>query len=185
MSWLTSSLLHSDPRGTSSDMSMTPAPFIPVSSGPTAHSRAAGHTFSPSDSSASILRSLSPGMSAARSQARAAPAHGPAATDHGLTPSPGEGKRQLGPDSASFRARNSGRFDQAMPSGGCRAPGPPICAHTTAGPQSPGGQEEPCTANPRKRSLTPAAPAPGSPDPALLLCPGDSVQAIVAGAHTG
>src|ERR1700750_2120010 len=88
MTWLTSSVVHSDPRGTSPDMSMTPAPVTPASCGNTAHSRAADNPSPPAPSSAKIRRSLSPGILGTPAPARVRPAPDSAETTHLLAPSP-------------------------------------------------------------------------------------------------
>ncbi|HEY2127389.1 MAG TPA: hypothetical protein VGH77_09405 [Streptosporangiaceae bacterium] len=85
MSWLTSSLLHNDPRGMSPDISMTPAPSTWTIAGQATHSRAADQASPLSAISAMIRCSLLPlGTSAIQSQARAlGAAHG--TTAHGTT----------------------------------------------------------------------------------------------------
>ena len=62
ITWLTSSLVHNDPRGISPDISMTPAPVTPAIPGHTSHSRAEDHAFPPADNSARIRSSLPPGI---------------------------------------------------------------------------------------------------------------------------
>jgi hypothetical protein len=44
ISWLAASLVHNDPRGTSPDISITPAPVTPAIPGHAPHSQAEDHT---------------------------------------------------------------------------------------------------------------------------------------------
>ena len=88
--WLTSSLVHSDPRGISPDISMTPAPVTPAIPGHTPHSRAEDHAFPPADSSGQ-----NPVKPAARHcqrhdprQAPGRPHRSPMTTAHPQPPSP-------------------------------------------------------------------------------------------------
>src|ERR1700733_9653865 len=140
MSWLTSSLTHSDPRGTSPDMSMTPAPFTPASSGITAHSREAVHELPPGDSSARIRRSRSPGLSAFRS-----PAGDPAAVRHAralahlLLLRQWEGKRQQGLDSTPFRGPDHRTSLLTLPARARQRQGQPRPACAQPGGAGPSG----------------------------------------------
>src|SRR5512140_1462938 len=89
--WLTSSLVHNDPRGISPDISITPAPVTPASPGHAPHSQAEDHTPPPAENAATTRCSLSPGISATPSPAQARPtAHNPIVTAHLPPPSPQE-----------------------------------------------------------------------------------------------
>jgi len=83
---------------------MTPAPFMPVILGHTAHSREAGHALPSAESSRRIRCSLSAATSLPSSRAAHGKTNGTAALVHLPAPSAEEGERQQGLDSTPFRA---------------------------------------------------------------------------------
>ena len=91
---------HSDPRGISPDISMTPAPVTPAIPGHTPHSRAEDHALPPADNSARIRSSLPPGIVIDTTTGRQRPAtRSPMTIAHPQSPSP-EGTKPSGRDRA-------------------------------------------------------------------------------------